>query len=36
MRVGPRSLRERIAARGGTLVLDSSERGARLEIGIPV
>lgn len=33
---GPRSLRERVVARGGTLVLDSGPGGARLEIEVPL
>jgi len=32
--IGPRTLRERVASLGGTLQLDSDERGARLEIEI--
>lgn len=33
---GPRMLKQRVAALGGSLVLESSERGARLEIVLPV
>lgn len=33
---GPRSLRERVIARGGSLILESSADGARLEIVVPV
>jgi signal transduction histidine kinase len=35
-RVGPKSLRERVAALGGELVLTSSLSGSRLEISLPV
>jgi signal transduction histidine kinase len=34
--IGPVSLRERVAALGGELVIDSSELGARLEITLPL
>lgn len=33
---GPRSLRERVTARGGTLFLDTDERGSRLDLEVPV
>jgi signal transduction histidine kinase len=33
--IGPRSLRHRVATLGGSLTIDSSARGARLEIHIP-
>ena len=36
MQAGPRMLRERVVARGGSLILDSSASGARLEITVPV
>jgi signal transduction histidine kinase len=36
LRAGPRSLRERVAALGGTLAVDSSDRGARLELIVPL
>ena len=36
MQAGPRMLRERVVARGGSLTLDSSANGARLEIAVPV
>jgi signal transduction histidine kinase len=36
MQAGPRMLRERVVARGGSLTLDSSASGARLEIAVPV
>ncbi|HEX7271823.1 MAG TPA: histidine kinase [Casimicrobiaceae bacterium] len=35
-RVGPRSLRERVASLGGELVLTSSLSGSRLEISLPL
>lgn len=35
MKVGPRTLKERVAAVGGSLVIDSSETGARVEIRVP-
>jgi signal transduction histidine kinase len=34
--VGPISLRERVDAMGGRIVLDSTERGSRVEITLPV
>jgi signal transduction histidine kinase len=36
MGVGPKTLKERVAALGGTLVIDSTGRGARLAIGLPL
>jgi signal transduction histidine kinase len=36
MQAGPRMLRERVVARGGSLTLESSPGGARLEIAVPV
>ena len=36
MRRGPVTLKERIATIGGNLVVDSNERGARLEIDVPL
>ena len=36
MKAGPRTLKERVAALGGTLEIESKETGARVEIGIPV
>ena len=36
LRLGPVSLRERVAALGGSLTIDSSEAGARLEIWLPL
>ncbi|PYM59102.1 MAG: hypothetical protein DMD79_18330, partial [Candidatus Rokuibacteriota bacterium] len=36
MGVGPVSLRERIAAQGGSLVVDSSDGGSRLSIRLPL
>lgn len=36
MQAGPRMLRERVVARGGSLTLDSAADGARLEIAMPV
>jgi signal transduction histidine kinase len=35
MKVGPRTLKERVSALGGTLEIESGERGARVEIGLP-
>jgi signal transduction histidine kinase len=34
--LGPVTLKERITARGGTLAIESSEGGARLEIALPL
>jgi two-component system NarL family sensor kinase len=34
--VGPRSLRERIEALGGTLAIDSTKQGSRVEMWMPV
>ncbi len=36
LRRGPRSLRDRISALGGSLILESGESGARLEISLPL
>lgn len=36
MGAGPRSLKERVTALGGTLELESTEEGARLEISLPL
>ncbi|MEO8195503.1 MAG: histidine kinase [Thermoanaerobaculia bacterium] len=36
MQAGPRMLRERVVARGGSLTLESAATGARLEIAVPV
>ena len=36
MGVGPVSLRERVAAQGGSLVVDSSDGGSRLSIRLPL
>jgi signal transduction histidine kinase len=36
MKLGPVTLKERIVSLGGTLSIDSSESGARLEIVLPV
>jgi signal transduction histidine kinase len=36
MGIGPVSLRERVAAQGGSLVVDSSETGSRLAIRLPL
>jgi signal transduction histidine kinase len=36
MKAGPRTLKERVSALGGSLEIESGERGARVEIGIPV
>ena len=35
MKAGPRTLKERVSALGGTLEIESAERGARVEIGLP-
>ncbi|HXH02444.1 MAG TPA: sensor histidine kinase [Candidatus Competibacteraceae bacterium] len=34
--MGPVALRERVASRGGQMVIDSSEAGARLDINLPL
>jgi signal transduction histidine kinase len=34
--IGPVSLRERVASLNGTLVVDSSNAGARIEISVPI
>ncbi|WP_146592499.1 sensor histidine kinase [Puniceibacterium confluentis] len=36
LNIGPRSLRERVAVLGGALVIDSSARGLRLNIHLPM
>ena len=36
MGIGPKTLKERVAALGGTLVIDSNDRGARLAIRLPL
>jgi signal transduction histidine kinase len=36
IKAGPRTLKERVSALGGTLDIESSDRGARVEIGIPL
>jgi signal transduction histidine kinase len=36
MKVGPRTLKERVAAAGGSLVIESNEGGARVEVRIPL
>jgi signal transduction histidine kinase len=36
MRVGPRTLKERVAAVKGSLVIESGETGARVEIRVPL
>ena len=36
MKVGPRTLKERVTALGGSLVIDSNDEGARVEIRVPV
>ncbi len=36
MKAGPRTLKERVSALGGSLEIESEERGARVEIGIPL
>ncbi len=36
MKVGPRTLKERVAAVSGSLVIESAETGARVEIRIPL
>ena len=35
-KIGPMALRERVRALGGTLRIDSSPSGARLDIGLPL
>jgi signal transduction histidine kinase len=35
-KLGPRTIRERVASLGGSLVIDSSASGARLEITVPL
>ena len=36
MKVGPRTLKERVSASGGSLVIESSESGARVEVRLPL
>jgi signal transduction histidine kinase len=36
MKVGPRTLKERVAALDGSLVIESNEAGARVEIRVPL
>jgi signal transduction histidine kinase len=36
MKAGPRTLKERVSALGGSLEIESGDRGARVEIGIPL
>jgi signal transduction histidine kinase len=36
MNMGPATLKERIASLGGTLSIESSPAGARLEIALPI
>ena len=36
MKVGPRTLKERVSAVGGALEIESGEGGARVEIRIPL
>ena len=36
MRVGPRTLKERVSAVKGSLVIESGETGARVEIRVPL
>ena len=36
MKAGPRTLKERVTALGGSLEIESQEQGARVEIGIPL
>ena len=36
MKVGPRTLKERVSAAGGSLVIESSENGARVEVRLPL
>ena len=36
MKVGPRTLKERVAAAGGSLIIESDERGARVEVRLPL
>lgn len=35
MKAGPRTLKERVTALGGSMVIESGEAGARVEIGVP-
>jgi len=36
MNVGPATLKERVASLGGSLAIDSSDTGTRLEINLPI
>ena len=36
MKVGPRTLKERVAAAGGSLIIESDEGGARVEVRLPL
>jgi signal transduction histidine kinase len=36
MNAGPRTLKERVASLGGSMVIDSRQKGARVEIAVPV
>jgi signal transduction histidine kinase len=36
MKVGPRTLKERVAAAGGSLIIESNESGARVEVRLPL
>jgi len=36
MKVGPRTLKERVSAVGGTLEIESGDGGARVEISVPL
>ena len=36
MKAGPRTLKERVSALGGSVVIDSHEGGAVVEIGVPI
>jgi signal transduction histidine kinase len=36
MKVGPRTLKERVSAVRGSLVIESSDTGARVEIRVPL
>jgi signal transduction histidine kinase len=36
MKAGPRTLKERVSALGGSMVIDSTEAGARVEIAVPL
>jgi signal transduction histidine kinase len=36
MKVGPRTLKERVAGAGGSLIIESNENGARVEVRLPL